>query len=196
MKIFSGMLVALVGVLIIIFAPIFLDGQKMIFGEIEGNIFFLVATLGAVFQTIFGKKVLKEVNSYLVTFISFVFGSLTFLPFALKEMNNWSFQLLNINGWIGIIFGVIFSSALAYFLFYYGIGKIQAQEVGVFTYIDPVVAVLLAIPLLGEYPNLFFFLGSLLVFGGIYLAEGRIHYHPFHKLKTNPTNPTNKQIIQ
>jgi len=139
LKIFSGMLVALLGVLVIIFAPVFSDGKQFNFGEIEGNLFFLIATLGAVFQTIIGKKVLKEVNSYMVTFISFMFGSLTFLPFAINE--HWSFGLLNINGWIGIIFGVVFSSALAYFLFYYGIRKIQAQEAGIFTYIDPVVAV-------------------------------------------------------
>jgi len=84
---------------------------------------------------------------------------------------------------VGIIFGVFFSSALAYFLFYYGLSKISTQEVGLFTYIDPVVAILIAVPLLGEYPNLYFFLGSILIFGGIFIAENRIHWHPFHKLK-------------
>ena len=101
----------------------------------------------------------------------------------IPELQHWSFSALNINGWMGIIFGVFFSSALAYGLYMYGISKISAQEVGIFSYIDPVIAVILAIPLLGEYPTPIFFVGSLCIFLGIILAEGRLHWHPLHKLK-------------
>jgi drug/metabolite transporter (DMT)-like permease len=181
-KIFAGMLMALVGVLIIILSPIFLNNREFIFGEIEGNFFILIATLGAVFQTIVGKNLLKKVNPYLVSTASFLFGSLTFLPFVFSELSIWHFSQLNYQGWLGIIYGIFFSSAVAYFLYYYGMAKIAAQEVGIFTYIDPVVAVLIALPLLGEYPTFYFVLGSFLVFGGIFIAEGRIHWHPIHKL--------------
>ena len=177
------MLAALLGVLVIVLSPIFVDNKQLVMGEIEGNLFFLIATFGAVFQTLISRKMMKKINPYQVCFISFLFGSLTFFPLMIKELQTWSFNQLIVSGWVGIIFGVLFSSALAYFLFYYGLSKIQAQEAGLFSYIDPVVAILIAIPLLGEYPNWFFFIGSLLVFGGIYLAEGRIHYHPIHKLK-------------
>jgi len=183
LKVFTGMLIGLLGVLIIILSPIFLGQKKLAFGEIQGNLFFLLATLGTVFQTIVGKDVLRKINSFQVTLLSFLFGSLTFLPFMRNELIGWSFTNLDIRGIVGIIFGIFLSSALAYYLYYWGISKIKAQEVGLFTYIDPVIAVLIAIPLLGEYPNLYFFIGSIFVFGGIFLAEGRIHWHPFHKLR-------------
>ena len=183
LKVFTGMLIGLLGVLIIILSPIFLGQKKLAFGEIQGNLFFLLATLGTVFQTIVGKDVLRKINSFQVTLLSFLFGSLTFLPFIRNELIGWSFTNLDIRGIVGIIFGIFLSSALAYYLYYWGISKIKAQEVGLFTYIDPVIAVLIAIPLLGEYPNLYFFIGSIFVFGGIFLAEGRIHWHPFHKLR-------------
>ncbi len=183
LKVFLGMLAALAGVLVIILSPIFVDNKKLIIGEIEGNLFFLLATFGAVLQTVISRPVMKKINPYQVSFISFIFGGLTFSPLMLKELERWSFSQLAVNGWVGIIFGVLFSSALAYFLFYYGLSKIQAQEAGLFTYIDPVVAILIAIPLLKEYPNLYFFAGAFLVFGGIFLAEGRIHWHPINKLK-------------
>ena len=181
-KIFYGMMVALFGVLIIILSPIFVDNKQLMIGEIEGNLFFVLATIGSVLNTLINKEVLKRVNPYLVTFIGFAFGSVTFIPFMLPELSSWSLMSLNINGWVGIIFGVFLSSGLAYFLLNYGISKIKAQEVGLFTYIDPVVAVIIAIPLLHEYPNLYYLLGSILVFFGIYLAERRIHWHPLHKL--------------
>jgi len=66
--------------------------------------------------------------------------------------------------------------------------RVKAQEVGLFNYLDPVVTVLIAVPLLGEHPDIYFFIGTILVFGGIYIAEGRIPWHPFHKLKV-PTSP-------
>ncbi len=183
LKVFSGMIIALLGVLTIILSPILLDGKTFVLGAIEGNLFILLATFGSVLQTVFGHDVLKKVSAIQVSAITFLFGSLTFIPFIPKEFASWDISFLNIAGITGIIFGIFFSSALAYFLFYYGISKLKAQEVGIFTYIDPVAAIIVAAPLLHEYPNLFYIFGSVMIFGGIYLAEGRIHWHPFHKLR-------------
>lgn len=187
-RVLSGMIVSFIGVLIIIFSPIIMNGslsmeQKNT--ELIGNFFLVIATLGAIGQAITHKKVLKEVEALQVTFISFVFGALSFFPFAAIELQKWSFAMLDSRGWLGILFGVILSSAVAYGLYIYGISKIDAQEIGLFTYIDPVIAVLLAIPLLGEYPNTFFFIGTLLVFAGIFFAEKRLHWHPFHKIRNS-----------
>src|SRR3990167_3945501 len=62
LKVLSGMLAALTGVLVIIFAPFFLDGRTWAFGEIEGNLFILIATLCVVIQTLIGHDLLKKVN--------------------------------------------------------------------------------------------------------------------------------------
>ncbi|MFA6533346.1 MAG: DMT family transporter, partial [Patescibacteria group bacterium] len=111
LRVLTGMLIALAGVLFIILSPLIVDGKKFIIGAIEGNLFILVATFGSVFQTIFGRDVLKKVNSFQVSAITFLFGSLTFIPFIPKEFSNWNMSLLNTAGWTGIIFGVFFSSA-------------------------------------------------------------------------------------
>ena len=105
-KILFGMLTALIGVLIIILSPIFLEGKRVDFGEIEGNIFFLIATFGTVMQTIISKDTLKKVNPYQATFISFIFGALTFFPLMIKELRIWEFSQLNNNGILGIVFSI------------------------------------------------------------------------------------------
>lgn len=182
-KIFLGMIIALFGVMLIILSPILFDGKTFALGELQGNIFFVLATFGAIMHPLLEKNVIAKVGVLKVTFISFLIGAVSFFPFMLVEMQSWSLVQLSIQGWTGILFGVFLSSALAYFLYNYGLAKINAQEIGLFTYIDPIIAVLIAIPLLGEYPTLYFFLGSMLVFGGIFIAEGRIHWHPLHKLR-------------
>ena len=186
LKIFIGMIVALIGVMLIILSPVLFDGKTFAFGELQGNLFFVLATLAAVMHPLLQKNVIAKIGSFKVTFVSFLIGTVTFLPFMLMEFRSWSIFQLNIQGWTGILFGVFLSSALAYFLFNYGIAKIKTQEVGLFTYIDPIIAVLIAIPLLGEIPTSHFFIGSALVFGGIFIAEERIHWHPFHKLTRKP----------
>jgi len=191
LKVLAGMLFALSGVFLIILSPLILDGKKFVFRAIEGNLFILIATFGSVLQAVFGHGVLKKVNALQVSAITFLFGSLTFIPFIPKELAIWDISFLNFAGLTGIIYGVFFSTALAYFLFYYGVSKLNAQEVGIFTYIDPLAAIVVAGPLLNEYPNLFYLIGGVLIFGGIYFAEGRVHWHPFHRLK-NTTNNTNK----
>ncbi len=185
-RVFYGILTSFIGVLVIILYPLFQNGgisSSMKEGELVGNLFLVIATFGMVIETLLFKKVLKTVNYYQVTFISFLFGAFTFFPLMHNELQSWSFSMIDYRGWLGIVFGVVFSSAIAYFLYNYGLSKMDGQKVGIFSYIDPVVAVILAIPLVGEYPTPHFFAGAVLVFTGILIAEKRIHWHPFHLMK-------------
>lgn len=181
-QIIKGMVVSLLGILVIILMP--LMSQKEVAGatgetnslELLGNLFFVIATLGGVLHSIHNKRVLKKVNVYVVTFISFAFSSVTFLPLMFYEIAAGKLQPFGLNGWVGIIYGVVLCSAAAYYLFSYGMSKMSAQEVGVFSYISPIVAVLVAIPLLGEYPDIYFVIGACLVFIGILISERHPHY--------------------
>lgn len=184
-KVFIGMMISLLGVLAITLSPILIERKAIALGEIEGNLFLIISTLALVGYVLVFKKLERTVNFYMATFWFFLFGSLPLLPFVLNELTTWSPTQINPVGIFGILFGILFSSSLSYFLFHYGLSKITAEETGIFTYVDPIAAILIAAPLLGEYPTWSFFLGSLFVFGGIFIAEGRLHWHPFHKLKTH-----------
>lgn len=180
-KIFLGMIISLIGVLIIVGQPLL---SKGITGEILGNLFFVLATIGSVGHVIISKEILPKYPASTVTFWSFIIGNFTFFPLFLYEMvNSHPFDTLDSRGITGLLFGIFLSSAAAYFLFEWGIKKLEGQEIGIFTYIDPIAAILLAVPLLGETITPIFVIGSSLVFSGIFIAEGRIHYHPIHKLR-------------
>ncbi len=181
-KTVSGTLISLLGVLLIIARPLIENGFAI--SALIGNLFFVVATLGAVAHTIFSKEILHRYHPLTITFWSFLIGSLTFFPGLVWQtfQRDW-LHTLDIRGFTGLTFGIFLSSALAYFLYEWGVEKIQASEVGIFTYIDPLVATVIAIPLLNEVVTPLFILGAFLVFAGIFVAEGRLHYHPFQKLK-------------
>lgn len=180
-KVFIGLIVSLLGVLLIIGQPI-LTGE--LDGALLGNILLIIATLAGVIHTLIAKELPKKYGALSITFWTFFIGAATFLPFLIWEIYSGSLSIsLDYRGITGIIFGLFFSSALAYSLFEYGIKYIDGQDVGIFTYIDPIAAILIAIPLLHEQITFIYLMGAILVFGGIFIAEGRLHYHPFHRLR-------------
>lgn len=180
-KKFIGMLLGTAGILVIVLEPLLAQGVD---GSIIGNIFLVIATLAAVGQTIVGKKIVGRYNPFAFTFWAFLIGAASFLPMAITEYITIPnlYQSLDWRGYLGIGYGAIFSSAAGYGLFAWGLSKIKASDTAVFSYVDPVIGTILGALLLHEPITPLFLVGALLIFGGIYVAEGRIHYHPVLKL--------------
>ena len=172
--------VSLVGVLIIILRPLLDDGVN---GAIIGNVLLVFSTLSFVVYTLLLKEFKLHYSSQTITFWLFAIATVLFFPFFLWENATTDiFTILDLRGLIGILFGAVFTSVLAYGFYNFAIRRIATNEVGIFLYIDPVIAVLIALPLLGETITKSFIVGSILVFLGIYIAERRIHYHPLDRI--------------
>lgn len=174
-----GTVVSLIGILCIILQPVM---EKGLDGSVTGNVFFILATLGSVIHVLVLRKLAKKVNVFTLTFWSFLITSIVFFPLMLPELRTSFVNYLNIRALFGILYGAIFASTIAYTLVAYGERKIPANEVGVFIYIGPVIAIIVAYFLLHETLNPIFILGTVFVFLGIFVAEGRLHYHPLHLL--------------
>ena len=175
----AGALLGLLGIIVIFLKPIIEGGINL---SIIGNLFLIVATFAAIAQTIITKIVIKNYSAVTISFWSFAIGALTFLPAFIYEVY-YSNSLANINskGIIGIVFGAVFCTVIAYYCFNWALKYLPASEVSLFSYLDPVVAIIIAIPLLGEIPTMTYIAGATLVFLGIYAAEGRLPYFHFKK---------------
>lgn len=183
-KLLIGALIGLIGVLIIMFKPLLSDHGN--FGSsfaILGNFFYFIGLLGSIVHTILSKRDIKRYKPITITFWTFLIGTLGFTPFFYQEgiksgfVPHMTFPVVG-----GLVFGAVLSSFVGYYLFFWALKFLPAEEVGVFVYLDPIVTILLAIPLLGEIPDMLFLIGAFFVFFGIFIAEGRLHYHPIHKL--------------
>lgn len=181
-----GTLVSFAGVLIIILFPLLTDGfQAQI--TLWGNFLLLIATLGAVGQAFFGKQLFRKFSSLPLTFLAFFIGAISFFPLCLYEWwhNPGWLGNLQIPGLVGIIYGVILSSTIAYSLYDWALSQIEASETGIFTYLMPITAILIAVPVFGEKITLPFIIGSIFVILGILLTERRVSYRPLHKAYQN-----------
>ncbi len=180
-KVLFGTLISLLGVMVIILRPLFDHGLD---GTIIGNFLFLIATISFVVYTVLLKDYKLPYSSVTLTFYMFALSTIMFLPFSFWELQTHLDKItLTSQSLLGILYAAIFTSVLGYVLYNYAIRFVKANETGIFLYMDPVIAVLIAVPLLGEHVTTSFILGSILVFIGIFIAEKRIHYHPLHHLK-------------
>lgn len=177
-------LISFLGILVIILVPLISDWyQAKIY--FLGNLFFLLAAIGAIGHAIVGKKILNGKNLEAMTFFSFLIGSLTFIPFALFEHLKNPQWYLNLSwpGYVGIIFGAVFSSALAYWLYLFGLNRIEASETGIFGYLMPFSAVIIGVFFFKELITLPFLFGLGLIILGLILQEVNTFRSLLHKMR-------------
>jgi len=82
---------------------------------------------------------------------------------------------LTIAGWLGIGFLGVFCSGLAYIFWFDALKALPASQVGVFLYLEPLVAVVVAAIILGEALSLATFLGGGIILAGVWLVNRTVN---------------------
>lgn len=149
-----GTVLALFGTLIIVFEPTVrgvANDQTLSANHVVGNILVLLGSLAWVAYTILSKEIARKYSALTLTFISIIVGLITFLPLSLLEV--FVFQkipVFNPVSIIGLLYMSILSLGAAYYLYEWGLRKLEAGETGVFAYLQPVFTIPAAYLILGE----------------------------------------------
>jgi drug/metabolite transporter (DMT)-like permease len=136
-----------------------------------GDVITLVGTLGFSIYTVLGKRVASNYDAISMTTFNATAAALLWLPFAIRQGVRLDWKAVGWSGWAGLLYMVAFSSVGGYLLFYWLLGHTDVSRVVVVNYLQPVVVVLLSIPLLGERPTGSLVASGSLVILGVYLAE-------------------------
>ncbi|MGZ9226338.1 MAG: DMT family transporter [Anaerolineales bacterium] len=165
-----GILLAFMGVLIVVSDGDITSISIGKFGA-PGDVLILISALNwAVFSTL-SRRGLKSYPASLMMFyvmsLGWIFTSLLFIPSeGLSEIPR-----LTLNGWIGILFLGIFCSGLAYIAWYDALQALSAAQTGVFLYIEPLVAVVVAALVLAEPVTWASLLGGAVILMGVWLVN-------------------------
>ncbi|HVN06128.1 MAG TPA: DMT family transporter [Bryobacteraceae bacterium] len=163
----AGMLIALAGlVLLKAFEPSMAGGPTWL-GDC---IVFLAALFFAMF-TVFGKETSEQFDSVTVNTVAYVGGGLTMLPVTIWEASRHSLAHISAAAWAGVIYMAMFSSVIAYLIYYYALTRIAASRVSAFSYLQPVFALGLGAAILNERVGMPEIAGGLVILSGVYLAE-------------------------
>lgn len=131
--------------------------------------FMLMAILIFALYTLLFKKMTPRYGALPITAFAGLIGGLFILPIALSAEG---FPLLTYAtvDWLGIAYLAVIGTALAYFLFIYGMGQVEASVGSMAFFLKPFLAALLAWWVLGEGLTLSMWIGGWLILGGMMVA--------------------------
>jgi drug/metabolite transporter (DMT)-like permease len=82
---------------------------------------------------------------------------------------NWS--LIGTGGWLALFYSSIISMGVAYFFWYRGLRVLGPTRTAVYANLQPIVALLVAWPLLNEVPTVFQAVGAATIIAGVFLTR-------------------------
>lgn len=138
-------------------------------GEAKG---ILMGVGAAVFyaSVILLNKKMKDISSYDMTIMQLGVSALVVLPYVLLTAEPAEIQVGGLS--LLLLLGVgIVHTGVAYALYFGAVSSLKGQTVALYSYIDPVVAIILSAALLGESMTLWSVIGAVLVLGSTLLSE-------------------------
>ena len=169
-----GIMLTLVGFALVVLSPMFhIELEKT--SSIFGNFLMLLAALSWAAYSLLSKNVFnhdktgKRYSPMFITFITFFAGAVTLAPFSIYEILTTEINYIASFG--GIFYMVIFSSVIAYWLYEYGVQKMEVSEAGLFQYIEPLFTIPVAIIFIGERFYFVYIIGGIITALGLYVAE-------------------------
>jgi drug/metabolite transporter (DMT)-like permease len=164
---FLGMLISFGGVAILT-----LGGAERGSGaHWQGDLIVLAGSASFAYYTIQVKEIANRYDALTLNTLTFALGSLLMIPFAARSVLNIHWAKATLGAWGGLAFMVGLGTVVAYLFYAFALTDLSASRAAAFAYLQPVVAALLGVWLLGERITLRVVGSGALILLGLYLAE-------------------------
>jgi O-acetylserine/cysteine efflux transporter len=140
-----------------------------------GDAITLTGSIGFATYAVLGKRVAGRYDALTMTAFNHFAGAVIVLPVvfhqarALGPISRW--RAVPWQGWTALLYMGLCSSALAYILYFWLLRYLEVSQLAAFTYLLPVLAVILGIALLGERGSALQIVGGTLALAGVYWVE-------------------------
>ena len=169
-----GLILGLVGV-VLVFSPAISFGDTKS-GSLSGTIAVFLMSISYAIAVVINKRLLsgeKKIDLYVNVFHQLLSG-LVFLIIVSVSLEGWNSLLpldISLPSALGCIYMGIFSTGIAWLMFYYLIKRWGAVKASTITYIVPVMAVFLDYLFFREFPMLIEVIGMLIIFSAVTLIQ-------------------------
>lgn len=164
-----GVGVSMLGVFLVVYAGATQGGGGVSRTVIIGNLLLLGACVCWVVYIEISNRLLTRYSSLSLTAWQGLFGLIGLLPLALLEGPKW--QGVPPLGWGAALFLALVCSALGFFWYAQGLSALSPIQAAIFVNLNPVVAVVAGVLLLGEAFSGLQLAGGLMIIGSILLVN-------------------------
>lgn len=161
-----GMAIAVAGVAVLNVAP----GKARGASILGDSLTFLAALTFALF-TVTSKQLAARHGALTLTTFAYVGGALMLAPVTLWLGWDFAFSATTATGWLSVAFMAAFPSVLCYLIYSHALARIPASRVSAFSYLQPLIAGAVAVPVLGEPITSALATGGALVLAGVCITE-------------------------
>jgi drug/metabolite transporter (DMT)-like permease len=163
-----GLILGFVGVLCI-----FVTGKEDLFhsSSIWGVVAMMTATIGWSLGTVYSSVNKINLPVIFTAGIQMLLGGIISVLISLSIGEDVSITAIQWQGWAAIFYLLAFGSILSYNSYIYALDKLPAALVGIYAYINPVVAVFLGWLILDERMDAWVAFGILITLYGVYLVN-------------------------
>ncbi|MBQ6934287.1 MAG: EamA family transporter [Clostridia bacterium] len=109
-------------------------------------------------------KFIRNVNGIHRTLLQFLSAIVVLIPYIIAT-SGITLANLDAKGWICLLVIGIVHTGLAYCMYFTALKDVSGQQAAILSYIDPLVAVLISVTLLGESMNIMQIIGGALILG-------------------------------
>lgn len=136
-----------------------------------GDLLVLLAVVAWAVYVVWGKPYAERHGAVTFTGASIVAGSVLYLPFGVALSRASSFERLSPGGWGTIAYLVVFTSVVAYLLYYWALAREDASRVAIWSNTQPVFTALLAWAAYRDPLTPSFVAGGVLVLLGVAMTQ-------------------------
>ena len=109
-------------------------------------------------------KFIKRVEGIHRTFFQFLSAIVILIPYVLYT-GGMHLEVLSSKGWICLLLVGLVHTGITYCMYFSALKELKGQEVAILSYLDPFVAVVVSVTILGEKMGFWQFLGGLMILG-------------------------------
>lgn len=174
----AGMMISLAGVILLVAEhPAAGSGAHW-----SGDLMLILADAVFAYYTILTKEAGEAFDPLALNGLVFAIGVVFLAPICGVGVAHIAWAKVPPRAWIGLAYMIGFGSFAAYLIYAFALERLSASNVAAFAYLQPVMAALLGLWLLGERISMTAVAGGVLILGGVYLTERArgAHQHIAH----------------
>lgn len=147
------------------------DGADFSNQHFLGNLFVFINACSYATYLIAVKPLMNKYDSLTIIKWVFLFGGIIATPFGISELLLIKWASLPSIAWLSIVYVVIGTTFLAYLLNAWGLKFVNSSVVGIYIYLQPVLATTIAILLKSDTFEINYLIYALLIMFGVFLVS-------------------------